>query len=536
MDISALSLAFGAPVEQTGQTTAQPGFDAAIEQAKNQGFIPPGAPPGPEPPPDILVAGEGVEVAEPNAQPQELDFHPLPKVEIDIDLPQPFWKPSVNAENARVETDEGESVDDAMKWLVGQMGCYFFEEPPLAPDCPVLNVDGERTPPSVGKTVICFPADPDVARYDLATPEAKAQTDPTLARPHLESKEIPEGATAPAIDGKDIQTFDKEVLEKLNPTSVKTTFVQLDRVGGARPTEETPVVPEPITPVNPGLSMDKSWKPGRRTDVARPEPTPHPELTGARPVPENPEPRPMKPAESADTDAPSLASADTAPKSGKSDANGEQSKGNGMPKRFEGLDHRTEVSKEKLFGAKDALIDTEPQGPLSSSASVGPVQSVVSPTASSLQPKEADLVVKQVADKLHMLAAARPRNGVVIHLNPEHLGSITVVVKSVGRMVDTQITASDSRVSEALDQNRLRLIEAMDSRGFQLQSVTVSQQSGNATQQDANRGWQQPSQQQHQGQSGQSQGHAGQGERPFNQPKADVRAWVRRGQAVDLAA
>ncbi len=531
MDISALSLAFGAPVEQTGQTTAQPGFEAAIKQAENQGVIPPGAPPGPEPPPDMLSVVEGVEVAEPNAQPQELDFHPLPKVEIDIDLPQPFWKAPIQSERVEFGADKGEPVDDAMKWLVGQMGCYFFEEPPLVPDCPAPAVNGERVQPSVRETILSFPVDQGEPRDGVARPQSKPPEPLTGVRPSGVSKKIPHHSTAPAIAGEDIQTFDKGILKGLNPIAVKRVVVPLDRLQAAHANDEATVVPEPTSPVNPELWLEKPWKPGTRTNVGK-EPTPQPNPAGARPFPDNPEPRPFKPTDSAKPDVLTAAAAEKGFKTSKSDLGGEPSKGNGMPKRFD-PDHRTEVSKGKLFGIKDALIDTEPATTLSASTQVASAQDVARPTSPRLQPQEAELVMKQVTDKLHMLAAARPRNGVVIHLNPEHLGSITVMVKSVGRMVDTEITASDSRVSEALDQNRTRLIEAMDSRGFQLQSVTVSQQSGNATQQESSRGWQQPSQQQNQGQS---QGHQGQGERSFNQPKADVRAWVRRGQAVDLAA
>ena len=140
-----------------------------------------------------------------------------------------------------------------------------------------------------------------------------------------------------------------------------------------------------------------------------------------------------------------------------------------------------------------------------------------------------------------MLAAARPKNGVTVHLSPENFGTVTVVVKAIGRTVDTQLFASEDRVREALDQNQTRLTEAMNSRGFQLQSVSVSQQSNNSTSSQANRDWQNQtaqregsaSQQNSQNESGR-QGNSNHSQRFVDQPESQGR-WMSYAGGFDLA-
>jgi flagellar hook-length control protein FliK len=201
-----------------------------------------------------------------------------------------------------------------------------------------------------------------------------------------------------------------------------------------------------------------------------------------------------------------------------------------------GLDSKA-LSNEELESETGLQLGRPERASVVSQSAGVMVSNLASDKPAVLPAGQVDLVVKQVADKLQMLAAARPRNGVTIHLNPDSLGSITVVVKSIGRLVDTQLTASDPRVREALDQNQTRLIEAMDARGFQIQSVQVSQQSSNSTHSEPNKNWQASDQRQNQSQdnSGQWHGNRGQQDRPFLPPKANIRAWVRRGEGVDLS-
>jgi flagellar hook-length control protein FliK len=89
---------------------------------------------------------------------------------------------------------------------------------------------------------------------------------------------------------------------------------------------------------------------------------------------------------------------------------------------------------------------------------------------------EMHLVVKQIADRMELLAATRPKQGVTIQLQPEHLGEIVMTVKALGSSVDAQISASDERVRTALQQNGSMLVQAMNQRGIKLENVSISAQ------------------------------------------------------------
>src|SRR5205085_12019221 len=58
----------------------------------------------------------------------------------------------------------------------------------------------------------------------------------------------------------------------------------------------------------------------------------------------------------------------------------------------------------------------------------------------SLDQAQLEAVIKQISDRVEVLAA-KPHQAVVIHLRPEDLGNITLTVKSVGSVIDTQIQA-----------------------------------------------------------------------------------------------
>ncbi|MBX3118795.1 MAG: flagellar hook-length control protein FliK [Fimbriimonadaceae bacterium] len=93
-----------------------------------------------------------------------------------------------------------------------------------------------------------------------------------------------------------------------------------------------------------------------------------------------------------------------------------------------------------------------------------------------LDPVTTNHVIRQVADRLEALAAARPKNGVTIHLEPFDLGKITMTIKSSGHDVDAQISASNEAVRVALESNRPMLQQALDQRGINLVNVDVSGQ------------------------------------------------------------
>lgn len=565
MDISALSLALGATPETVGQVTAEAGFDAVLEQVDLAGFIPPGAPPGPEPPPDLLVAGEEVEVVEPNAQPQKLDFHPLQNADTDFANPQ-LSSEVAEGEKISVPTASSETANEAMKWLVGQMSDSFFNTPDVVNGGPRPKVDptgskvdptGSKVDPTGSKEGVYYFCPPGF--YDKFNPTDEPSgwcgTDDLYpengAKPTVFSDNTPDytGAKPQNPAG---QAIDQAVVDGLKVVSVETNIDEdiygeksKESIYGSKKTPqlESDVCPAPPEQVglltkddavpkltsanipaeakNDALKAD--LKVSNTVDIVRTKPSRESVV----------EEKAVNYDDANSIDAGTTLAIDKSSGEPTQDKNQHQDKK--APSTFGSVELIPAKKTTKLGEIEEKKIDDDKKNLHLSSA-----VNIATPdlTKPSLKPEEAELVVKQVADKIQLLAAARPRNGVTIHLNPDDLGSITVVIKSVGRVVDTQITASDPRVSEALDQNRLRLAEAMDSKGYQLQSVSVSQQSGHSTQQDSSsKNWQQANQEQsqRQNQSGQQHGHRGHHDRHMDQPKANVRAWSRRNEGVDLA-
>ena len=565
MDISALSLALGATPETVGQVTAEAGFDAVLEQVNLAGFIPPGAPPGPEPPPDLLVAGEEVEVVEPNAQPQKLDFHPLQKVDSDAAQTKPIRDASADTDQVNISEKSSVTADEAMKWIVGQMSDNFFSSSELASSDPstdaVYNdpkLNGSKRevyyfcPPGFYDKLPLIDVESGWCGTDNLEPLNGAKSSQLSDVASLNTGNRHQKTVGPAIDQdilQELKVVSVDASPDLNPFSEK----QRESIYSTKKTplntsDECPAVPEPVgfpttvpkpvgfptkTDDSSGLSAAKGVLSSQNAD-----PKPDQKILSAsadlvRTKPQrnsNSDERAVKFDGAVDVDSTVIAEKPVEEPT----QDGSRSHDKKATSKSEWAELASAKRSGKPIEFEETKIDGDSKIDLSSAVSAATPE-LKKP---SLKPEEAELVVKQVADKLHMLAAARPRNGVTIHLNPDDLGSITVVIKSVGRMVDTQITASDSRVSEALDQNRSRLVEAMDSKGYQLQSVSVSQQNGHSTQQDSSsKSWQQANQEQgqRQNQSGQQHGHRGHHDRHLDQPKANVRAWSRRNEGVDLA-
>lgn len=90
-------------------------------------------------------------------------------------------------------------------------------------------------------------------------------------------------------------------------------------------------------------------------------------------------------------------------------------------------------------------------------------------------------VISQVIDRAEALAASRPKNGVTIHLRPQELGTITLIVKRTGTAdVEAQMFASNERVREALESNRGVLLQNLESKGLNVAAVTVADSAFNA--------------------------------------------------------
>ena len=127
--------------------------------------------------------------------------------------------------------------------------------------------------------------------------------------------------------------------------------------------------------------------------------------------------------------------------------------------------------------ADDKPKDDAPKGDASPAASV-----VTRETAATARPEagtdrpsvDRHLVVRQVADRIESLAAARPREGVTVHLEPRDLGTVTLVVKGLASALDVQVFASDDRVRESLGASRPELAQALAPRGIELREIRVA--------------------------------------------------------------
>lgn len=89
----------------------------------------------------------------------------------------------------------------------------------------------------------------------------------------------------------------------------------------------------------------------------------------------------------------------------------------------------------------------------------------------------AQKVIMQTSDAMSDLAAAKRPGSVVIKLNPEDLGSLTVRVRSTGSRIEANVTASNDAVREALHAHRADLVHGVESRGFSLGSLQIGQES-----------------------------------------------------------
>lgn len=87
-------------------------------------------------------------------------------------------------------------------------------------------------------------------------------------------------------------------------------------------------------------------------------------------------------------------------------------------------------------------------------------------------PVEIRDVARQIVERIEALAAQR--GGTVrVQLEPEHLGTITLTVRSFGNKVDTEITASHPDVRVALHEGRQALAQAVESRGLSLNHLGI---------------------------------------------------------------
>ncbi len=518
---------------------------------------PSGAPPGVEPPGLTNKSAEEVATKEPNAPAQKLDLGPKKETETTPTVP------------TRKVSDSEKPTPDAgaatLQALVAANSASAFATPPLAPPVPLppQTVDATKDANAALKQL---PNQLELPERSFADPYGK----PSQATPAVDPTKLPEVAVAKPTANQDepiMRPIDHETpptMRPINHNGSKPVDYDSSQTGskptkgggriplpaevppnGQRPVTDTatktesgppkPVQdvrypqhfhsdPLPNSPVDAVASVATSADAVKATlDGVMRDPTPKPaepvdqvatpiaqeqaaEAIGVVKNPTvitTPTKAKVKATEAAATTSKSIsataktdgAAAATAPAA--SDTADEAPMGNGKPDS-----DKTEISTPKP-SEESISVNFDTSKPVASSTTVaGPV---------GLPKSQTQAVIRQLTDRIEFMAAAKPKDGIVIHLQPSELGSVSMVVKTAGKMVDAQIFASNSNVREALEQSKSQLAESVQHRGYQLNAVTVgaqAQNSGNSQHSNARQAFegaqQQMAREGHQNQSQQS--------------------------------
>ena len=123
-----------------------------------------------------------------------------------------------------------------------------------------------------------------------------------------------------------------------------------------------------------------------------------------------------------------------------------------------------------------AVIDNATSKPVDANQ---PTMEIGATQALSSDKREA--LVRQVTDRIQLLAASRPKEGVTIELQPPSLGTITVNLKDVSHSLQAQLTASSGQVKEALDSSKEDLNSRLKAHGISVGQIQVTSTSQTAT-------------------------------------------------------
>ncbi len=95
--------------------------------------------------------------------------------------------------------------------------------------------------------------------------------------------------------------------------------------------------------------------------------------------------------------------------------------------------------------------------------------------------------VRKVAEHLDRLLVTRSKSESVIRMQPEELGSITLVVRNVKNDIEAVVTASDERVRELLHDSRQDLVHNLQQKGHTEVRVTVAAEANPGDRQPSHR-------------------------------------------------
>lgn len=135
------------------------------------------------------------------------------------------------------------------------------------------------------------------------------------------------------------------------------------------------------------------------------------------------------------------------------------------------------------FGDKDQdggdiSVDKRDDDALMADLAKDPIQQGVGPVKDVKIEAQAKVDVvrhvrEAVADTIRDLVEARRPGQVVLRLQPDDLGTVTVVVKTLGPRVDASVTASDPGLRASLAQHHHELAASVERRGLQMGTFTV---------------------------------------------------------------
>lgn len=89
-------------------------------------------------------------------------------------------------------------------------------------------------------------------------------------------------------------------------------------------------------------------------------------------------------------------------------------------------------------------------------------------------------LVRELADRLEVMAAAHQKEGVLVQMEPPELGHITLLVKpEANGSVSAEITATHDQVRHALETSQPEIQKRLELRGVAVASVSVSSEASN---------------------------------------------------------
>lgn len=86
--------------------------------------------------------------------------------------------------------------------------------------------------------------------------------------------------------------------------------------------------------------------------------------------------------------------------------------------------------------------------------------------------------LRQLSDRVLLLATSRRKDPVVVRLEPRDLGVLTITVNQAENQVEATVAASNDHVRAALQQSAPVLQQSLEAKGLQLASLNIEAQSG----------------------------------------------------------